>query len=257
MDWANRNAFMWFLHGVIPLIYIVGILGVAGAAAASITSEHEEDTWVSLTGTDLTGPEIIFSKILGAIKRGLKFGGVIVLLTTLGALVGSVSAWSIPLLILAMCIYAWAAAALGVAISLQLRSTWRAQFLTIATLLLVNVIGQGLLNVLSRFGFAPQLWPGFSPYEISKLLLDSQYIDRLRVAQWPYSWRVSAMDDSPVWRTIFSIVSLLAYTAMAILLVWHTLYRFEIVAGRARRSTTTLPVAPKAVPEREEAQLID
>ena len=79
-----------------------------------------------------------------------------------------------------MGIYAWAAAALGLSISLQLRSTWRAQFLTMACLLLINVFGQGVLNLLSRFGFAPQLWPGFSPYEISKLLLDSQYIEHLR-----------------------------------------------------------------------------
>ena len=159
MAWANRNAFMWFLLGVVPLIYIVGILGVAGAAAASITSEHEEDTWVSLTATDLTGREIIFAKMFGAMKRGLKFAGVIVFLATLGALVGSISPLSIPLLILAMGIYAWAAAALGLWISLHLRTTWRAQFLTMASLLLINVFGQGVLNMLSRFGFAPQLWP--------------------------------------------------------------------------------------------------
>jgi hypothetical protein len=155
-----------------------------------------------------------------------------------------------------MCIYAWAVAALGVAISLQLRPTWRAQFLTIATLLLVNVFGQGLLNMLSRFEFAPQLWPGFSPYEISKLLPDSQYIEHLHAAQWPYSWRVSAMDNSPVWRTIFSTVSLSVYTTMAVVLVWHTLYRFETVANRARRSMTLPPIASKAIPEREKAQLI-
>jgi hypothetical protein len=121
--WANRNTFMWFLHGIVPLIYIIGILDVTSAAAASITSEHEEDTWVSLTATDLTGPEIIFSKIFGAMKRGLKFAGVIMFLAILGTLVGSISPLSIPLLLLATCIYAFAAATLGVAISLQLRST--------------------------------------------------------------------------------------------------------------------------------------
>ena len=61
---------MSFLHGVVPLLYVLGILGVAGSAAASITSEHEEDTWVSLTATDLTGREIVFAKLLGALKRG-------------------------------------------------------------------------------------------------------------------------------------------------------------------------------------------
>ena len=205
MAWANRNAFMWFLLGVVPLIYVIGILGVAGAAAASITSEHEEDTWVSLTATDLTGREIIFAKMFGSMKRGLKFAGLIVFLATLGA-VGGIDQSSLDPpadsghghLRLGRC-------ALGLSISLHLRSTWRAQFLTMACLLLINVFGQGVLNLLSRFGFAPQLWPGFSPYEISKLLLDSQYIEHLRVTEWPYSWRVSAMDDGLAWRTIFSI----------------------------------------------------
>ena len=95
--WAHRNAFMWFLHGIVPLVYVVGILGVAGAAAASITSEHEEDTWVSLTATDLTAREIVFAKMFGAMKRGLMFGGVIVFLATLGALVGSIKSPRDPL----------------------------------------------------------------------------------------------------------------------------------------------------------------
>jgi hypothetical protein len=256
MAWANRNAFMWFLDGVVPLVYLVGILGVAGAAAASVTSEHEDDTWVSLTATDLTAHEIIFSKILGAMKRGLKFGAVIVFLSSLGALVGSIDSLSIPLLILAMCIYASAAAALGVSISLQLRSTWRAQFLTMTCLLLINVVGQGVLNMLSRFGFAPQLWPGFSPYEMSKLLLEAEFLDHLRAAEWPYSWRIYAMDDGLAWRTIFSIASLSAYTVMAAAFVWHALYRFEIIAGRARRFTAPAPSEPKVTPARAEVPMI-
>jgi hypothetical protein len=61
---------------------------VAGAAAASITSEHEEDTWVSLTTTDLTGQEIIFSKIFGAIGTVNLF---------VSAQVGTRFAWSVGL----------------------------------------------------------------------------------------------------------------------------------------------------------------
>ena len=54
---------------VVPLLYLVGIVTVAGAAAAAITSEHEEDTWVSLTATDLTGREIVLAKLLGPLRR--------------------------------------------------------------------------------------------------------------------------------------------------------------------------------------------
>ncbi len=242
--WVHRVTFMWFLSGVLPLVYLVGILGVAGAAAASVTSEYEEDTWVSLTATDLTGREIILAKIFGALKRGSVFGGVIVILASLGALLGSINPFAIPALILATVIYAFAAAALGVWFSLHLRATWRAQFLTMASLLLINVFGQGVLNMLSRLGFAPQIWPGFTPGEISKMILEVDFFERLRIAQWPVYWNVRSIDDGIAWRTIFSVASLVAYAALATLLLWHTIRRFEIVAGRARRSTDLQPPAP-------------
>ena len=69
-DWATaewRLVFHRFLVGVVPLLYLVGVVTVAGAAGASITSEHEEDTWVSLTTTDLTGREIVLAKLLGSL----------------------------------------------------------------------------------------------------------------------------------------------------------------------------------------------
>jgi hypothetical protein len=248
LAWGHRTAFMWFLRGVIPLIYIIGILGIAGAAAAAFTSEHEEDTWVSLTATDLTGREILFAKMVGAIKRGRIFGGMIAFLTILGALLGSINPLSIPLLILAMVVYACAAAALGLWISLQLRSTWRAQFLTMACLLLINVLGQGMLNMLSRFGYAPQLWPGFTPYEIAKLVLDPQFLEYLSSARWPKYWSISSMNDSLFWPIFFSVLSMLAYSAFSALLIWHTLHQFEIVAGRARR-TKTPPPSPPTLPD--------
>ncbi len=244
LAWGHRMAFLWFVRGVVPLIYLIGILGVTGAAAAAFTSEHEEDTWVSLTATDLTGREIVFAKMIGAMRRGCVFGGVIIFLAVLGATLGSINLLSIPLLILALVIYASIAAALGLWISLQLRSTWRAQFLTMACLLLINVFGQGMLNMLSKFGYAPQLWPGFTPYETSKLVLDSHFLEDLSNTHWPSSWSVSSMDDSLFWHIFFSVLSMLAYTTLSALLIWHILYRFEIVAGRARRVTAQAPSPP-------------
>jgi hypothetical protein len=240
----HRMQFQLFLHFIVPVLYLLGILSVAGSAAATITSEHEEDTWVSLTTTDLTGREIIFAKLLGALTRGRRFAELIVLMAIVGAVADSIEPLSIPLLIVALLVYGWFAAALGVWMSLQLRSTWRAQFLTISSLLLINVTGQGLLNAVSRFGYAPQIWPGFTLIEISKLLLDPPFIQRLTSASWPRSWWVSSIDDGLVWQSIFAVLSLLGYAAFAIVLTWHLLRRFEIVAGRPRRSTQAQPPAP-------------
>ena len=139
-------------------------------------------------------------------------------------------------MIISLAVYGWFAAALGVWVSLQLRSTWRAQFLTVASLLLINVAGQGILNMRSPFGFAPWVWPGFTPYEISKDFFELNVIRALGEATWPYSWRISDINDGLAWRSIFSILSLLGYGGLAALLTWHSLRRFEVVAGRARRT---------------------
>jgi len=231
----DRWAFYWFLIWVVPLIYVVGILAVAGAAATTITSEHEEDTWVSLTSTDLTGHEIILAKLLGAMKRGRRFAELILLMATTGVVAGSIHVLALPFVVVALLVYGWFAASLGVWISLQLRSTWRAQFLTIAILLLINVTGQGVLNALSRFGFAVQLWPGFTPYEITRLLPDPLFLQQLSSASWPRSWLISDIDNGPAWQAIVAVLSVVTYTSLATLLTWHAMHRFEAVAGRARR----------------------
>jgi ABC-type transport system involved in multi-copper enzyme maturation permease subunit len=236
-DWrtADREAFYSYLESVVPLIYIVGIVAVAGSAATAITSEHEDATWASLTTTDLSGREIVLSKQLGAMKRGRRFAEVIVLLAAAGAIAGSIHLLSIPALIIALGVYGWFAAALGVWISLRFRTNWLAQVLTISALFLVTVSGQMLLDVLADFGIAPQVSVGFTPGDVARLLLTPAFLHDLAAASWTVSLRVSAMDNSVAWRTIFSIVSVLGYAAFAALLTWGTLHRFDIAAGRARR----------------------
>jgi hypothetical protein len=238
-----RIQFRYFLDFVVPMLYILAMLAMAGAGAAAVTTEHEEDTWVSLTTTDLTGREVIFAKLWGALARGRRFGEFILLFAIVGVVTGSISLLSIPLLIVALGVYGWFAAALGLWISLQLRSTWRAQFLTIACLILINVTGQGILNLFSRYGFAPQGWPGFTPYEVGKLLLLPDYPGKLASASWPSSWRISAIDDGLPWLTVIGVLSVLTYATMAAFLTWHSLRRFEAIAGRASRSGQTQPAA--------------
>ena len=232
---VRRVQFYWYLRIVAPLLFMSAIVAIAAVAAAAITSEHEEDTWISLTSTDLTGREIIFAKLRGSFKRGRRLGAVIIVLALVGAVAGSIQILSLPALIIALSVYGWFAAALGVWISLQLRSTWRAQFLTIASLLLINVGGQGILNMTLPFGYSPQVWPGFTPYEISKLFFDPLIIRHLGEDTWPTVWRISSIDNGYAWSAIFSVASLLGYASLASLLTWHALRRLEVVAGRARR----------------------
>jgi ABC-type transport system involved in multi-copper enzyme maturation permease subunit len=246
-EWVERWRFLSFISGVVPLVYLVAVVRVAGAAAAAITSEHEEDTWVSLTTTDLTGREIVVAKLLGTLGRGLWLAAVVVALAVLGAIVGSIHVLAIPALIGGLFVFGGFAAALGVWVSIQLRSTWRAQFLTISGLLLMNVAGQGIANTLSRAGFAPQVWPGFTPYELSKLVFDPYLFERVAETQWPQIWRIHDIDSGPGWLATFSILSLAGYATLGAALTWDSLRRFKIAAGRARRPRRPHPA--RAEPE--------
>jgi ABC-type transport system involved in multi-copper enzyme maturation permease subunit len=232
----ERWRFYIFLRFVVPLLYVAGILNVAGAAAATITDEHEDDTWTSLTATDLTAREIIVAKIAGALWRPRGFVTVILLLTIAGIAVGAVHPLSLPLLFLALVVFGWFAAALGVCISLQLRSTWRAQFLATSLLFLINVLGQAILSNVKRW--APMMWPGFTPYEVSKTLLSTLF-----AREWSDYFRspgpLPDMDYGPIWSTIFTVVSLTCYLAAAAGLTCLACHLFDRVAGRARR-----PIVP-------------
>jgi ABC-type transport system involved in multi-copper enzyme maturation permease subunit len=236
--WGNHQSrwvFFYFLKLVLPLLYLLGILIIAGAAAASMTSEHEDDTWTSLTATDLTGWEIVLAKLFGSVWRARRLFSVAVVLVLAGIGAGSLHYLSLPSVILATAVYVWFAAALGVWISIQLRSTWRAQFLTIALLLLINVMGQGVINMLVPRGFAPQVWPGFTPYEIAKLVMEPPFFERFRFGIRPQFWRLWEVDDGPNWLATLGVMSLVGYASLAATLVWHAIRSFEAVAGRARR----------------------
>jgi hypothetical protein len=230
----ERAKFFWFIRVVVPLLYVAGILSVAGAAAASITSEHEDDTWTSLTATDLTPREIILAKLLGAVWRPRGIAGLILLLTSVGCFVGSVHPLSLPILALSLLIYGWFAAALGIWISLQLRSTWRAQFLTVAGLLLLNLSGQAILSNVQRW--APLVWPGFTPYEISKTLLSVNFQQEWAANRRPWSLVAWSVDESLIWFILLGVLSLVVYLVGAVTLTIFSLIRFEAVAGRARLS---------------------
>jgi ABC-type transport system involved in multi-copper enzyme maturation permease subunit len=251
----SRLEFFYFLQSMIPVIYVFATVAIAGAAAASITSEHEDDTWVSLTTTDLTGREIVRAKLCGALWRARRLGGLVLLFVVAAIGVGSLHYLTLPCLALALAVYGWFAAALGVWISMYLRSTWRAQFLTVAMLLLINVTGQGILNMFWQRGFVPQVWPGFTPYEVHKLIMNPGFFGMLAAATRPQLTGTSLIADAPAWLAIFSVVSVVSYAGLAWLLTKAAIARFEIAAGRARRSVE--PADPPKVAGRQDSSVDD
>ena len=91
--------FYWFLHFIVPLLYMVGILAMAGLQRRRRSPRSTRKTPGSASQrTDLTGREIIFAKLLGALGRGRRLAEVIILLAAVGGVAGSLDFLSIPLL---------------------------------------------------------------------------------------------------------------------------------------------------------------
>jgi ABC-type transport system involved in multi-copper enzyme maturation permease subunit len=115
----------------------IWLLAVAGASASSVAVEREEDTWVSLTSTPLTGWEILRGKALGAVWGQRGFAVVPLALWTIGLLTGTVHPIGFLGAVLAFGVATAMVAAVGVHASLRATTTSKALGSTIGKLFLL------------------------------------------------------------------------------------------------------------------------
>jgi ABC-type transport system involved in multi-copper enzyme maturation permease subunit len=138
-DWEGaREQFNQFIRTVSMLTVGLWMLGTAAVAAGSITTERESDTWVSLLSTPLTGLEIVRAKLLGSVVRFKWLGVMLGLLWLVGAGVGAIHPLGLLLALAELPIFLGFAAALGVACSLESKTTTRALALTLGLLGFLN-----------------------------------------------------------------------------------------------------------------------
>jgi ABC-type transport system involved in multi-copper enzyme maturation permease subunit len=127
-----------YIRGVMLPLYAFWMLGVAGAAAGAFTGEHEEDTWISLVSTTLTGREIVLSKMVGAAWRFRGLAIFMVLLWVIGVAAGALHPIALVAGIVELAVFSWFFIALGVYCSLTSRSTTRSLAWTVAGLVLFS-----------------------------------------------------------------------------------------------------------------------
>jgi ABC-type transport system involved in multi-copper enzyme maturation permease subunit len=118
------------------VLAILGILAVAAAAAVSLTGEREQDTWVSLAATLLTPGEIIRAKQFGAVWGARWFGLALLLLWTVGTLLGAIHPLGLLGAAWVVLNGAWFVAAVGVFVSGRARNSTRALVATSIALVL-------------------------------------------------------------------------------------------------------------------------
>jgi ABC-type transport system involved in multi-copper enzyme maturation permease subunit len=225
--WMSDNL-VWALRLDLGWYSALWLLAVAGAAASSVTLEREEDTWVSLTSTPLTGWQILRAKVIGAIWNQRGFGAVMVFLWVT-ALLSVVPALEVLTSVALVGLLTWLVAAVGVHASLRATSTSRALASTIATLCFLN--GYPILLVLwfrgsLRWDYSFNLL-GFMPRLAAAPLITPRL-------DWE-PWWISAVSSDPLTFVPMGRLWLIGlYIATASLLTWHSVARFDRLLDRPR-----------------------
>jgi hypothetical protein len=142
---ATFHVYLRIVGTGIALVYL---LGVASDAAAGFTAERENDTWISLITTPLTGTELFRAEMLGAVWNIRYTAAVVVGLWGLGVLIESVHPLGMLAVLAEMAAFTAFTAALGTWISLRSRQTMQALARVMASLLVLGV-GSPLLMTLA------------------------------------------------------------------------------------------------------------
>jgi ABC-type transport system involved in multi-copper enzyme maturation permease subunit len=236
--YASRLRLHMFVQSAVGCVAFLTLVHVAASAAGSVTSEHEGDTWVSLTATDLTAGEVVGAKLFGAVWAARRLLVALAILVAIGAACGAVHPVGVAAVAVSVAAFVAFAAALGLWVSFQFRSTWRAQFLAVATLLLVNLIGQAVVGVFWPYD-PPATWPGFMAGHAATSVYGPGDLPQLLDEAWrgrsgsslPYPWRRSLYS-----RAVHDALAVVTYAALAAGLTWASLLAFDRVAGRPKRA---------------------
>jgi ABC-type transport system involved in multi-copper enzyme maturation permease subunit len=171
------------------------ILCTAAAAASSISGEREEDTWISLTSTMLTGREILRAKRWGAIVRYRLLGYVMGVLSVLALMTGAVHPLGLVGAAVLGGVVLWFTASLGTYVSLRSKSTIRALAVTVVPLVILNggyllcciSVPEGRLKDAASNAIIPRLmWASFLTYSEAKGLQQASVSGVGNTAANPY-----------------------------------------------------------------------
>jgi ABC-type transport system involved in multi-copper enzyme maturation permease subunit len=173
--WATTTSmaqqqFNMFLRTTCTFILVCWQLGAASFGSGALTSEREEDTWVSLISTPLTPLEIIRAKLAGALWATRALGAVWLTLVGIGAALGAIHPIGVFLGLIATATFVTFTATLGLFYSLRARSSARALSASIASMAVLNGL---YLIVLVPFEFRSSIpFLGVTPF-VSALSLVS------------------------------------------------------------------------------------
>jgi ABC-type transport system involved in multi-copper enzyme maturation permease subunit len=216
--WALRLDLGWYTA--------FWLLAVAGASASSVTIERDEDTWVSLTATPLTGWQILRAKALGAVWNQRGFAAVLVFVWLVALLTSAVRPLGVLASIALVGVLTWLVAAVGIYFSLRATNTTRALVSTIVALCLFNgypfIFVFWFIRTISwdssftLLGFMPRL-------AVAPLVSPDFVAEPWWGAARPLAFYVDPLAFVPIGRLVLVVF----YAGAAAVLTWRVVSRFD------------------------------
>jgi len=240
---AGRDAFNIFLRIAVANLYVFCAVGAAALAAGGVSGEKEEDTWTSLTATDLTGREILCAKMIGAVWGMWPLLAMMGVLGLLGVAAGAVHPFGLIALAVGTAAFLWFAAALGTFFSLHLKTTNKALTATIGALIFVN---GGYLFCCLPF------WRNSTPAVVSgctPLVCGASLVSFYEVANVFKSPAERGMFDFTEVIVTISILGPILYAVMAAALTLQMIVGFDRTIDRTDRPVRARAVAKPPPPE--------
>jgi ABC-type Na+ efflux pump permease subunit len=240
---AARDELNACLRVCTTMLYVLWFLGVAAAASAGITAEKEEDTWVSLVTTPLTGPEIVGAKMLGAVWSMRALGAALVGLWVFGTALGAIHPMGLLAVLLEWMTFTWFVAALGTHVSLRARNTTRATATTVVVIAALN--GMYMMCCAPFRPDSPLIMIGCTPglIAVSQISFGDLWgllgFEQSRVVHRGGEWVLTCM------------LGVLGYAILAFVLTLGALKGFDAAVDRPRR----LLWGQKYAPEKDIAEL--
>jgi len=237
LDQRRRGDLGSLISLATTVVSFAWVVAVASTAACGLTTEREEDTWISLVGTPLEGREILRAKRIGAILRPRAIGLTLVTLWAAGVAAGSIHPLALLALAVEMAAVGGFAAALGTDVSLRSRTTGRALTSTLGLIFALAVGAPicGFLVVENQD--LRNFCNGLSP----PVLLSYTCADYSR-ARETMGWGITG---PPTWgsnfvrEAAFGFVITALYASAAWLLARRADLRFDRAVDRPRRPART------------------
>ncbi len=218
----NRREFNVFLRVVSVGAYVLWMLGVAASSAGGFSGEREEDQWVSLVSTPLSGLEIVRAKLIGPIWGLRVVAYLIAALWAVGLAVGSLHPLGLLAGLVEWAVFTWFLASLGAWFSLRSKNSTRALASTMATLLFVN--GGYLFCCIPFRPDSPLVAAGSTPFIFSISLMSVEDVGSFRSVRGVAEYITTC------------VVGVAAYAIAALGLTSEMLANFDRVVDRPDRS---------------------